>query len=69
MYYYILIDKQNKTVSIINALNCLAANKADLKQQYNLNSMQVDNRFKLQFINTESNFDLLHKKYKNYKKI
>lgn len=69
MYYYILLDKLNKTAQIINALNCLAENKSILKQQYNLNSMQVDNRFKLVFNNQSTSFDNLPKKYNNFKKI
>lgn len=69
MYFYILLDKFNKTAKVINALSCLASNYSVLETEYKITRGEALNRFKLVFTNTDNSFDLLPKKYNNFKKI
>ena len=71
-YYYVLIDKQEKTIKLIESESCLAITEEKVKELYNLSTRwEVQSRFRFFFNGTEDkiNLDTLYKYARKYKEI
>lgn len=69
MYYYILIDKQEKTIQLRPYVtNCNAAEYKKISEEFNISYNAVCNRFSI-FHNGQNNtidFNTFYKKYNKY---
>ena len=71
-YYYVVIDKQEKTLQVVECNTCLAVLEKEIQAKYNLaNNMQVENRFRFFFNGEENkiNYETLYKYARKYKEV
>ena len=69
-YYYVVIDKQEKTLQLLESASCLATTEEKVKEIYGLSTRwEVETRFAFFFNGTEDqiNFDTLYKYARKYK--
>ena len=69
-YYYVVIDKKEKTLQLLESGSCLATTEEKVKKIYKLSTRwEVEKRFTFFFNGTEEqiNFDTLYKYARKYK--
>ena len=69
-YYYVVIDKKEKTLQVLESESCLATTEEKVKKIYKLSTrLEVETRFSFFFNGTEEkiNFETLYKYARKYK--
>lgn len=65
-YRYMLIDRKDRTVKMVNSESCQATTESKLESLLNLDHFSFLERYKLEWNGQDEDFKRLSKKYSKY---